>query len=45
MAAKLNIKVGDTVKVIAGADKNKKENTGKEEEKYDSASNSFEGGR
>ena len=29
MAAKLKVKVGDTVKVIAGADKNKKENTGK----------------
>ena len=29
MAAKLKVKVGDTVKVIAGPDKNKKENTGK----------------
>ena len=29
MAAKLKVKVGDTVKVIAGADKNKKDNTGK----------------
>ncbi len=29
MAVKLKVKVGDTVKVIAGADKNKKENTGK----------------
>ena len=29
MAAKLKVKVGDTVKVVAGADKNKKENTGK----------------
>ena len=29
MAAKLNVKVGDTVKVISGSDKNKKENTGK----------------
>ena len=29
MASKLNIKVGDTVKVIAGTDKNKKDNTGK----------------
>ena len=27
--AKLKVKVGDTVKVIAGTDKNKKENTGK----------------
>ena len=29
MAAKLKVKVGDTVKVIAGEDKNKKNNTGK----------------
>ena len=29
MAAKLKVKVGDTVKVISGTDKNKKENTGK----------------
>ena len=29
MAAKLKVKVGDTVMVIAGEDKNKKENTGK----------------
>ena len=29
MAAKLKVKVGDTVKVIAGTDKNKKDNTGK----------------
>ena len=27
--AKLKVKVGDTVKVIAGTDKNKKDNTGK----------------
>jgi LSU ribosomal protein L24P len=29
MAAKLKVKVGDTVKVISGEDKNKKDNTGK----------------
>ena len=29
MAAKLSVKVGDTVKVISGEDKNKKDNTGK----------------
>ena len=29
MAAKLKVKVGDTVQVISGEDKNKKENTGK----------------
>ena len=29
MAVKLKVKVGDTVKVISGEDKNKKENTGK----------------
>ena len=29
MAVKLKVKVGDTVKVIAGTDKNKKDNTGK----------------
>ena len=27
--AKLKVKVGDTVKVIAGTDKNNKDNTGK----------------
>ena len=29
MAVKLKVKVGDTVKVISGEDKNKKDNTGK----------------
>ena len=29
MASKLNIKVGDTVKIIVGTDRNKKDNTGK----------------
>ena len=29
MAAKLNVKVGDTVKVISGEDKSSKNNTGK----------------